>query len=118
MHTIEKGDLSVAMITAAFLRKQYVVLKPLSELSRYDLVIDKGSGFERVQCKTGRLRNGVIIFNTCSSTSHNKGGSRKNYKGQIEYFAVYCPDLDKCYLIHINEVKNTAAWLRIEPSKG
>jgi len=72
MHTIEKGDLSVAMITAAFLRKQYVVLKPLSELSRYDLVIDKGSGFERVQCKTGRLRNGVIIFNTCSSTSHIK----------------------------------------------
>ena len=118
MHTIEKGDLSVAMITACFLRKQYIVLKPLSEKSRYDLVIDRGTGFERVQCKTGRLRNGSIVFATCSSTLHHKNGARKNYKGQIEWFAVYCHELDKCYLVSVNEVGDAEASLRVEPPKG
>lgn len=40
MHTVQKGDLCVAMVTAAFLRRQFIVLRPVSELSRYDLVVN------------------------------------------------------------------------------
>jgi len=116
MHTIEKGDLSVAMIIATFLKKRITVLKPLTELLRYDLVIDRGLGFERIQCKTGSLRSGVIRFKTCSTTAHHKNSvnTRQSYKGQIEHFAVYCPDNDTCYLIPVDEVSNTEASLRID----
>ncbi len=116
MHTIQKGDLSVAMIIANFLKKRIVVLKPLSELHRYDLVIDRGHGFERIQCKTGRLRAGAIRFKTCSTTAHHKNPNhaRQSYKGQIENFAVYCPDNDICYLVPVDDVNESEAILRIE----
>lgn len=121
MHTIQKGDISVAMLTAKFLRLGYVVMKPISELLRYDLVIDRcGDGqFERVQCKTGRLRNGSVRFNTSSSLAHHKSGSgRKAYTGEIEVFGVYCPDNDECYIVPVDVVGLVEGSIRVEPSKN
>lgn len=117
MHTIEKGDLTVAILTAQFLRLRYMVLKPLSELSRYDLVIDRGNGFERVQCKTGRLRRGVVIFNT-SSTHHHRGRPSKSYKGDADLFGVYCPENDCCYLVPVGDVPEEKGQLRTIPAKN
>lgn len=113
MHTVEKGDICVAMLTAAFLEKRYIVLKPLSEYSRYDLVIDRGSGFERIQCKTGRLRNGAVRFNACSSTAHHRNGTVRDYRGQADWFGVYCPDNDECYLIPVESVGLRQGALRV-----
>ncbi len=119
MHTIQKGDLSVAMITATFLRRGFVVLRPVSELSRYDLVIDRGNGFERIQCKTGRLRNGVVRFSTSSSLAHHRSGkTRITYDGQIEAFGVYCPDNDDVYVVPISVTGKAECVLRVESTKN
>ena len=56
--------------------------------SRYDLVVDFGDHFARVQCKTGRYRNGVIDFNTVSTRSNRNGVFRRSYEGEVEYFAI------------------------------
>jgi hypothetical protein len=63
-NTTAIGDLSVAMITAALLRAQYVVLRPFSDGLKYDLVIEKDGSFQRVQCKTAVYKNGAIDFRT------------------------------------------------------
>jgi hypothetical protein len=118
MNTTEKGDLSLAMILARFLQKGYIVLKPISESRRYDLVIDRGSGFERIQCKTGRLRDGSIVFNTASIASPHRGGFRRHYHGEIESFAVYCPETEKCYLVPIDKTAQGNCRLRVEKSKN
>ena len=115
MHTVEKGDLSVAMITAKFLRLRWIVLKPITELSRYDLVIDRGNGFERVQCKTGRVRDGAVQWNTCSNLP-SMNGARKDYRGEVDLFAVYCPETDGVYLIRVGDVGRTVGVLRCSPS--
>ena len=94
-----------------------VVLSPFGDNQRYDLVVEKDGKFDRIQCKTGRVRQGRIMFNACSSRIHNSYG-KYDYKGQIEYFGVYCPDNDKSYLIPIDEVGTTVATLRIEPTKN
>ena len=39
----------------------------------YDLVLDLGAEFLRVQCKTGRLRDGAIVFNARSCRSNRSG---------------------------------------------
>src|SRR5688572_23857663 len=117
MHTIEKGDLSVAMLVAAFLRRRIVVLTPLSQLQRYDLVIDRGLGFERVQCKTGRLRRGAVVFNACSSMAHHGLGQR-NYRGQADLFGVYCLDNDRGYLVPVDAVGCTQGKLRVDPARN
>lgn len=104
------------MLTATFLRSGYVGLKPMSEKSRYDLVIDRGAGFERVQCKTGRIKNGSVVFNTCSSMAYH-GGGRRHYRGEIELFGVYCPATDICYLVPVDAVGLTEGNLRISEPK-
>lgn len=114
MHTVLKGDLSVAMLIAKFLRSGFVVLKPMSELSRYDLVIDRGGGFERVQCKTGRLRGGVIKFKACSAVRNE----RHSYRGQVELFGVYCPENDQCYLVSVDAVGTAEGVLRVEAPRN
>lgn len=115
--TVGTGDISVAMLMAAFLRGGFIVLTPFSDGMRYDVVIDRGSGFERVQCKTGRIRNGSIRFNACSSTVH-WGGVTRDYRGQIELFGVYCPDNDQCYLIPVDQVGTRQGVLRVEPARN
>lgn len=119
MHTVEKGDLSVAMFVARCLQLRFVVLKPISELSRYDIVIDRGAGFERIQCKTGRLRGGAVRFNASSSLAHHgKGQGRQSYRGQVEAFGVYCHDNGEVYLVPVERAGTTEGNLRIEPPKN
>lgn len=115
MNTAQKGDISVAMVIARFLQSGAVVLKPMSDAHRYDIVIDRGNGFERIQCKTGRFRNGCVVFNTCSISSPHLGGRRRHYDGEIEAFAVYCPETDKCYLVPVSIAARGNATLRVDP---
>jgi len=116
-NTKEIGDTAVAGVLAKLLKKGYAILLPFGDSQRYDLVLDKNGQFFRVQCKSGRVRNGCIRFNS-SSTQWYKGHRRKNYKGQVDYFGVYCPDLDKTYLIPVNVVGETQGILRITKPKN
>ena len=92
------GERSEAIILAALLRAGYNPLLPaFTDNQRYDFVLDMGDGrFLRVQAKTGRLleAEGIIVFPTSSSQTH-RGRGRQDYRGQADYFAVYCPDLDR-----------------------
>ena len=100
----------------------YAISVPFGENTRYDLVIDDGEGLLRIQCKTGRLRMGAVRFATCSSYGHhrNPGASRRSYAGQIDSFAVYCPETSGVYLIPIADVPTkSSAMLRVDvPRNG
>jgi hypothetical protein len=86
-----------------------------------DVVIDDGDRLARVQCKTGRLREGAVVFNVCSCYGHHMrpGESRRDCLGQIEYFGVHCPDTAKVYLVPIDDLNvRSAARLRVEPVRN
>lgn len=116
-NTKEIGDTAVAGILARLLKKGYAILLPFGDSQRYDLVLDKDGQFFRVQCKSGRVRNGCIRFNS-SSTEWYKRHRRRTYKGQVDYFGVYCPELDKAYLIPVDSVGETQGVLRISVPKN
>jgi hypothetical protein len=99
----------------------YLVLVPFGENTRYDIVIDTGSQLRRVQCKTGCLRSGAVVFRTCSSYGHHPNPKivRRDYEGEIDDFAVYCPELGSVYLIPIEDVATrTSAMLRVSPPRN
>lgn len=112
-----KGERSTGQVLAALLRKGKVILLPFGDSQRYDLVVDEGDRFVRVQCKTGRLRRGAIDFPTCSNTWH-RGGGKKDYRGEADLFGVYCPGTEKVYMIPVSVVGRTAARLRIDPARN
>lgn len=93
------------------------MLKAFGDNQRYDLVIDEGDRFIKVQCKTGRLRNGAVIFPTCSSYAH-RGHGRRDYRGQVDFFAVYCAETDRCYMVPVTAVGIRGCSLRIDQSRN
>ncbi len=97
------GERSEAIIIAKLLEVGYGVLTPFGDNGRYDLVIEDADGnFFRIQCKTGWIESdgAYIEFATASTYYHTRAGrtgyGRKDYRGQVDYFTIYCPETKGC----------------------
>ena len=115
------GDISEATIVARFLQLGYVVLTVFGGNERYDLVIEDCEGkFWRVQCKTARIQdNGTVVaFDTANHNVALKNSRWRHYRGECDYFAAYCAELNKVYLVLVDEVGTTRANLRLAPTKN
>lgn len=116
--TKQVGDIAEAAVMAALLKAGKSVLVPFGDRSRYDLAIDNGDGtITRIQVKSGRMRNGVVQFNTVSTTRQNGRRVSTDYTGQIEMFAVYEPRSDAVYLVPASECAKGIGGLRLLPPK-
>jgi PD-(D/E)XK endonuclease len=120
------GAESEAIIATELLQSGYPVWIPVGNTHRYDLVIeDAGGEFWKVQCKTAWIdkRSGTLMFSTCSNHYNYRQGNynyrRRVYSGQIDYFAVYSPDLNKVYLIPVAHVATeTSMSLRFTETRN
>jgi hypothetical protein len=120
-HPKATGDKSTLAIMLALREAGYELLVPFGENTRYDLVIDDGTRLARVQCKTGRLRSGAVTFNVCSSYAHhpNPRVLKRTYEGEVDYFAVFCPETRRAYLIPIAELPlKRQGRLRVDPPRN
>ncbi|MBV8284634.1 MAG: hypothetical protein JO175_08290, partial [Candidatus Eremiobacteraeota bacterium] len=111
------GDLSEATVLNALVRMGYHVSVPWGENHRYDLIAEIGGILRKIQVKTGRLRMGSILFNAYSSHAHRNGGSR-SYKGDADDFGVYCPDVERVFLVPVEAVTERVGCLRWERTKN
>jgi hypothetical protein len=57
---------------------------------------------------------GALCFQTCSNTAN----VRVDYRGQIDAFGVYSPELDRVYLVPVDDVSLRGCHLRIEPTRN
>lgn len=117
MNTKDIGNRSEAVLLAILVQSGYNVLCPFGDNLRYDLALDINGKLIRIQCKTGRLVKGAIQFATASSQAH-RGKGRKTYYGQADYFGVYSPDMNKCYIISVNECGRNTTFLRVKPTQS
>jgi len=82
--------------------------------TRVDLVFEDELGLHRVQCKTSRLRGDVVTFATCSNTKH----VRKDYRGEVDLFGVYSPELDQVFMVPVGDVPLRLGHLRLRPARN
>ena len=82
--------------------------------TRVDLVFEDELGLHRVQCKTSRLRGDVVAFATCSNTKH----VRKDYRGEVDLFGVYSPELDQVFMVPVGDVPLRLGHLRLRPARN
>ena len=71
-HPKDFGDRTTLAVMVALREAGYVIAIPFGKNTRYDLVVDDGEGLSRVQCKTGRLRQGAVLFSTASTYLHHR----------------------------------------------
>ena len=114
------GAESEAIIAAALIQAGYTVLTPNGYMHRYDIVIEDANGaFWKIQCKTAWLTGdgSTVDFSTASLLQAGQRGrkvsTRKTYKNDVHFFAVYSPDTRKVYLIPIEGTPNTIMRLRL-----
>ena len=117
-HPVDVGNRTEAAIARELLRRGYLVLQPLGVNQRYDLVVDFGDRFARIQCKTGRFIEGAIKFSAHSVRSTRRGVFRRGYAGEIDYFAVWCPDTEGVYVVPIEECPSVGGSLRVTPTRN
>lgn len=111
-----RGDVSESEVKTKFLKNEIPVLEPVTDNEPYDLVIESDS-FIRVQVKTGRIRDGCILFHSMSTHTNSNGTVEHSYVGDVDLFAIYTPELDVIHLIGIDEIADSKMRLRARPPK-
>jgi hypothetical protein len=116
MTTARKGNTTEAAVLSALVEQDLAVLVPFGEGHPYDLVVHlRANSFLRIQCKTARVQNGCLLFNS-RSTDHGRGEG--TYLGLADLFGVYCPTTGAVYLVPVHEVPTSVVYLRLEPTRN
>ncbi len=82
--------------------------------SRVDLIFEDGAGLDRVQCKTSRVVGAALVFQTCSNTNQ----VRRDYRGEIDVFGVYSPELEQVFLVPVGHVPSRGCSLRLDAPRN
>jgi hypothetical protein len=116
-HPVDVGLRTEAAILSELIQRGYSILVPWGVNQRYDLVVDLDGEFVRAQCKTGRIRNGTIEFNTRSVQCNMRRVVARDYAGDIDVFLVPCSatPLD-VYCVPVEIAGSYQTSLRIEPT--
>lgn len=109
------GELVEIKSISRLIELGYSVSLPFGNNQRYDAIIDNGLELKKIQIKSGRIRNGCLIFNTASVNGFT--GKRKRYTDQIDLFIVYCIENDTMYMIPLEECGVSSTSLRLEGPK-
>jgi hypothetical protein len=116
------GAISEAKVHMALVMAGKAVWLSYVNVRPYDLVMDDGDRFYRVQCKTGRLIGGAIYFRShrLRAAKRETGWKRRmtDYRGEVDLFGVYCPETDSVYLVPIDEATSRNCALRVTPAKN
>jgi prevent-host-death family protein len=110
--TNQKGGIAETKIAAAATELGVSVLRPIVEHGRYDLAFELGERILRIQCKWAGFdeQAGVIRVNLQSCRHTPSGYVHASYAAhEIDAVAVYCGDLDRCYLLPVHLVAGRRA---------
>lgn len=121
MNTKHKGDIAELKIATLLVKLGFQVLFPYGDRARYDIVAEKDNIFYRIQCKSAIIKNGCIMCRIANKTTENGLPIIKHYIDQIDFFGIYCSEIDQCYMIPIedvNDMKGSIVYLRIIPTKN
>lgn len=113
METHQKGDLTEAIVIAELKRRELPVSRPVGDNERYDLIVESETGLWKLQVKTGWLTDWTIEFRGYSQHTNAQGNMSKPYDGDVDYFLVYCDELERMYLVE-ESASGSNMRLRVE----
>lgn len=115
MNTNDKGNHAELRVAAKLKSLGLTVLTPFAEETTYDIVVDNGGTFTKVQVKSSRSKgDGKIVFN-CHSTPWTDSSEARQYtKEDIDVFAVFSSEYDECYCVPLEDANNYTMTLNID----
>jgi hypothetical protein len=118
--TDQKGTIAETAVVHVAVKLDVPVLKPVNDGLRYDLVLEVGGRFLRVQCKWAPLVGDVIVVRCYSCRRGRDGLLRRTYSAtDVDVFAAYCPQTDRCYLLPFEMFPTRRqVQLRVRPTRN
>jgi hypothetical protein len=113
METHRKGDLTEAAVITELKRRGVPVSVPFGDNERYDLVVESRDELYRMQVKTGSYDGETVTFKGYSVHTNSAGNVHESYDGDVDYFLVYCHELETTYLVAEDAVTSNMR-LRVE----
>ena len=113
--TFDIGNEAEGIVLSHYIKAGLRVCIPFGTGCSYDLAVDIGTRIVKVQVKTATYENGCV---RCKTRRRNAGyhrTMRRYEEGEVDYFAIYCPQLNELYGMSVANAKVTAS-LRIEPT--
>jgi hypothetical protein len=116
MSTIARGNAAEAAVLKALIDAGMHALIPFGGGVAFDLLAaTEDAALYRLQVKSGRLRNGCVLFNTCA-TDHGSG--RQDYRGRADFIAVYVAELDRVFVVPVDECPSYLCSLRVRGTRN
>ena len=116
--TSDKGDIAVAKVISELTNHGCYISLPFGAHLPYDIIVaDAGHKLSKVQVKYSSMYKGCIPVKLTTTHSNRQGNVFKLINPDyIDAFAVWCPDTENVYYIHINEMKGKSVfYLRVIP---
>lgn len=118
----QKGAVAELEVQLAARRAGVGVYLPSVEHMRADMLFEIADGLYRVQVKWGRLAHAgdALLVRLGGNRCTSRGYVRTTYsRGEIDLFAVYSGELDRCFLLPSSLcVGRTAVHLRLTPPRN
>jgi hypothetical protein len=118
--TNQKGAIAETAIVHQAVKLGVEVYSPVVEGGRYDYIFVVGAELIRVQCKWAARRGAVVVVPCYSARRARSGVLRRFYTpDEIDAFAAYCAELDRCYFLPLERFGGRSAiQLRLERSRN
>jgi hypothetical protein len=119
MTTDQKGAIAEAAIAFHAMKLGIEVYRPLAEGGRFDLILEVDGKLLRVQCKWATRYGEVVLVRCYSARRARQGLVRRLYTAnEIDAFAAYCFELDRCFFLPIDLFPNREISLRLSPARN
>ena len=84
------------------------------------MIFDLRSQLLRIQCKWAPLHGDVVVLRCYRARRNRDGLLRRIYiDGEIDAFAAYCPEVDRCYFLPFELfLGRTQVHLRLSPCRN
>ena len=113
--TFDIGNEAEGIVLGHYIKSGLRVCVPFGTGAPYDLAVDTGRRIVKVQVKTATFERGCVVCRTRRRNANYDRTMRRYEKGEVDYFAIYCPPLNELYGMSF-EAARMSASLRIEPT--
>ena len=111
--TFDIGNEAEVIVLGHYIKAGFRVCIPFGTGGPYDLAVDTGTRIVKVQVKTATFGKGCIQCKTRRRNASYDRTMRRYEKGEVDYFAIYCPKLNELYGMSFEAARGSAS-LRIE----
>lgn len=122
LSTQYKGTITELQVASYLLSLGYNVSQPLTQDSKYDLIVDVNHKLIRLQVKTSRLNQkaaaGISIKFNCRSTTNNVRECKQRYysEEEVDFFATFWEG--NVYLVSVSECSAEKVLWLTKPSNS